>query len=116
MRPNRALTIGSLVFMIAGTAGVTAQAAAASTGSGRPAYSAAAQPKPNVGQPPPCDPGNDGAVWRDPADGNYYRCGNQNGTWGWYLIIGCSPSTTTVKANARAVTVTGKAEDASPNC
>jgi len=44
------------------------------------------------GTPPPCGPSLDGAVWRNPVSGIYYRCRYVQGAgWQWVPIISCGP-------------------------
>lgn len=99
--------------MISAGAGVTAQAATASTSSSRLSYSLKATPNGEVGSPPDCGPANDGEVWYD-GDGNYFKCGKLNGTWGWYLMVGCDSSGAAANAKPAAVTVKSKAAEMSP--
>ncbi|WP_194924874.1 hypothetical protein [Catenulispora pinisilvae] len=40
----------------------------------------------NSSEPPPCGPGNDGAIWYDPYTDSEYQCANLNGSWGWYIV------------------------------
>lgn len=39
--------------------------------------------------PPPCGPGNDGEIWFDEWDQNYYQCSfnPSTGRWGWHLYL-----------------------------